>query len=223
MVDVTLMQLASNSPRRRELMALGSWRVQSCAPEVDESRQANEAPADYVRRLAGAKARAALPFSPSDAYIVAADTAVVDGAEVLGKPIHPEDAERMLRQLRGRTHQVFTGVTVIEVSSGTTLTDVCITDVPMRDYTDAEILSYVASGDPMDKAGAYGIQHAGFHPVRQMRGCFASVMGLPLCHVVRLMRRLRAALEPELPERCQSHLNYVCPVSAAILRGEPVG
>jgi MAF protein len=154
---------------------------------------------------------------------VAADTAVVDGAEVLGKPTHPEDARRMLRQLRGRTHQVFTGVSVTEVSSGTTLTDVCITEVPMRDYTDAEILSYLASGDPMDKAGAYGIQHPGFHPVQQMRGCFASVMGLPLCHVLRLMRQLGAAPQPELPERCQAHLNYACPVSAAILRGEPVG
>ena len=204
-------------------MALGSWRVEGCVPEVDEARRAGEAPADYVRRLAEAKARAALPYSPPDAYIVAADTAVVDGAEVLGKPIDPEDAQRMLRQLRGRTHQVYTGVTVVRVSSGEVLTDVCVTDVPMRNYSDGEILTYVASGDPMDKAGAYGIQHAGFHPVQEMRGCFASVMGLPLCHVLRLMMRLQAASQPDLPGRCQTHLNYACPVSAAILRGDPVG
>jgi MAF protein len=184
---------------------------------------AGEAPADYVRRLAKAKASAAVPNSPVNAYIVAADTAVVDGSQVLGKPVDPADAERMLRQLRGRTHQVYTGVTVVEVSSGRKLTDVCVTDVPMRDYSDAEIHSYVVSRDPMDKAGAYGIQHPGFHPVQDMRGCFASVMGLPLCHLLRLMMRLQAAHQPDLPGRCQTYLNYACPVSAAILRGEPVG
>jgi MAF protein len=197
--------------------------VGSCVPEVDEERLAGEAPADYVRRLAKAKASAAVPNSPVNAYIVAADTAVVDGSQVLGKPVDPADAERMLRQLRGRTHQVYTGVTVVEVSSGRKLTDVCVTDVPMRDYSDAEIHSYVVSRDPMDKAGAYGIQHPGFHPVQDMRGCFASVMGLPLCHLLRLMMRLQAAHQPDLPGRCQTYLNYACPVSAAILRGEPVG
>ena len=112
---------------------------------------------------------------------------------MLGKPADPDDAERMLRQLRGRTHQVYTGVAIMSGQSpGAVLTDVCITDVPMRDYSDAEIRAYVASGDPMDKAGAYGIQHAGFHPVQGMRGCFASVMGLPLCHVLRLLMRIQA-------------------------------
>ena len=83
----------------------------------------------------------------------------------------------------------------------------------MRDYSDARFDAYVASGDPMDKAGAYGIQHAGFHPVQEMRGCFASVMGLPLCHLLRLLMRIQAASQPDLPGRCQTHLNYACPVS----------
>ncbi len=217
------MQLASNSPRRRELMALGNWIVGSSVPEVDESRLAGESPADYVRRLASNKARAALPTSRAGACIVAADTAVVDGDQVLGKPSDSADAERMLRQLRGGIHQVHTGVAVLAAASGELLTDVCVTDVPMRDYSDAEIRSYVDSGDPMDKAGAYGIQHAGFHPVRHLRGCFASVMGLPLCHVLRLLMRTQTLPQPDLPKRCQAHLNYDCPVSDAILRGEPVG
>jgi septum formation protein len=221
--EVTLMQLASNSPRRRELMELGSWRVESCVPEVDETRVVGEAPADYVRRLAEAKARAAVPISPFGACIVAADTAVVDGTDVLGKPGDPAEAERMLRRLRGRTHQVYTGIAILIVASGDMQSEVCITDVPMRDYSEDEIRSYVASGDPMDKAGAYGIQNAGFHPVRQLHGCFASVMGLPLCHIVRMLRRVQAGSQPDLPERCQTYLNYACPVSSAILRGEMVG
>lgn len=204
-------------------MGLGNWRVQSCVPEVDETRTIGEPPADYVRRLAEAKARAAVAGSPVDACIVAADTAVVDGADVLGKPDDPAEAERMLRRLRGRTHQVYTGIAIILMASGAMQSEVCVTNVPMRDYSDDEIRSYVASGDPMDKAGAYGIQNAGFHPVRQLQGCFASVMGLPLCHLLRMLRRLQAGSQPELPEHCQTYLNYACPVSSAILRGEMVG
>jgi septum formation protein len=202
-------------------MALGNWIVSCCGPEVDETRLAGEAPADYVLRLAESKARAALKGSPTGAYIVAADTAVVDGASVLGKPVNTRDATFMLRRLRDRTHQVYTGVAALQARSERVVTDVCVTDVAMRDYSDAELKAYVASGDPLDKAGAYGIQHAAFHPVQDMAGCYASVMGLPLCHVLRLLARLQAAPQPELPARCQEHLNYVCPVSRAILHGQP--
>ncbi|MFH1183872.1 MAG: Maf family protein [Chloroflexota bacterium] len=223
MPEVAWIRLASNSPRRRELMALGNWIVSSCVPDLDESRSAGEAPAEYVLRLAEAKARAAVDGSPNSALIVAADTAVVDGENVLGKPANAADAAQMLRQLRRRTHRVFTGLAVLNPGSGQLVTDVCVTDVPMRDYSEAEIGAYVASGDPLDKAGAYGIQHADFHPVQDMAGCYASVMGLPLCHLLRLLTRLQAASQPDLPDRCQTYLNYACPVSSAILRGEPVG
>lgn len=217
------MRLASNSPRRRELMTLGNWVVSSWVPQVDETRSAGEAPADYVVRLAATKARAALADSSAETLIVAADTAVVDGEAVLGKPIDAADAQRMLKQLRGRAHRVYTGLAVLSPASRQMETDVCVTDVPMRDYQDREIRDYVASGDPLDKAGAYGIQHRDFRPVVDLRGCFASVMGLPLCHLLRLLARLPVAPQPELPSRCQRHLNYDCPVSDAILRGEPVG
>jgi MAF protein len=204
-------------------MALGSWIVSSRVPQVDETRLAGEAPADYVLRLAEAKVRAAVDDHDADSCVVAADTAVVDGESVLGKPADAADAVQMLRRLRGRKHQVYTGLAVMSARSGEVLTDVCVTDVPMRDYSDAEIDAYVASGDPLDKAGAYGIQHAGFHPVRTMSGCYASVMGMPLCHLLRLLARLQAAPQPELPRRCQSHLNYDCQVSGAILRGDLIG
>jgi MAF protein len=204
-------------------MALGNWIVSSCVPEVDESRLAGEAPADYVLRLAQDKARFAVSDAADGTLVVAADTAVVDGESVLGKPVDAADAVRMLRHLRGRVHQVYTGIAVLKAGTDRAQTDVCVTDVPMRNYSDAEIEAYVASDDPMDKAGGYGIQHAGFHPVETMTGCFASVMGMPLCHLLRLLDRIQAASQPGLPELCQAHLRYPCPVSNAILRGEPVG
>jgi len=204
-------------------MALGDWVVSSCAPEVDESRLAGEAPADYVLRLAEAKARTAVGDAADGAVVIAADTAVVDGESVLGKPVDAADAARMLRLLRGRVHQVYTGIAAMTAATHQCWTDVCVTDVPMRNYSDAEIEAYVASGDALDKAGAYGIQHAGFHPAERLAGCFASVMGMPLCHLLRLLDRMQLPSQHALPERCQSHLKYSCPVSSAILRGEPVG
>ena len=90
----------------------------------------------------------------------------------------------------------------------------------MRPYTDAEIEAYVRSGDPLDKAGAYAIQHPGFQPVESMSGCFASVMGLPLCHLLRLLGSLGLGTDPAVPARCQSYLRYDCPVSARILSGD---
>jgi len=104
---------------------------------------------------------------------------------------------------------------------GNLLTDVCVTDVPMRNYSDEEIHAYVATGDPLDKAGAYAIQHADFNPVIDMQGCYASVMGLPLCHVTRLLREMDIEPGADLPANCQSFLNYACPAFARILRGEP--
>ena len=204
-------------------MGLGDWTFTVSVSNVDESWRPGEHPSDYVLRLAEAKARAAEPAHGSADVIVAADTIVVDGEQLLGKPKDAADAVLMLRQLRGRTHKVYTGVAILNTGTGQLLKDLCITDVPMRDYTDVEIDRYVRSGDPLDKAGAYAIQHDQFHPVARMGGCFASVMGLPLCHLLRLFWKTGLAGSSEIPSRCQSYLDYACPVSDAILRGEPVG
>ncbi len=126
----------------------------------------------------------------------------------------------MLRQLRGRVHQVYTGIALLRLRDGNLLTDVCVTDVPMRTYRDEEIEAYVATGDPLDKAGAYAIQHANFQPVEIMKGCYASVMGLPLCHVTRLLRQMDVPPGADVPGKCQSFLNYECPVFAGILNGD---
>jgi septum formation protein len=236
-VNKSLLVLASTSPRRRELLKLGGWRFETRPADVDESQQPGEAPGAYVLRLAESKARTCAESAQADQIILAADTAVVDGEAtrqlpkpllgespaILGKPKDKAGAVEMLKALRGRSHQVYTGIAVLRLTDGRLVTDLCITEVPMRDYRDDEIEAYVATGDPLDKAGAYAIQHAGFHPVESMQGCYASVMGLPLCHLSRSLQRLDSAPHCDIAAACLSALGYACPISAAILRGEMVG
>ncbi len=190
---------------------------------VDESQRSGEAPDIYVLRLAESKARACAGTAHADLVILAADTAVADEKTILGKPKDMAEAVQMLHKLRGHTHQVYTGIAVLRLSDKVLVTDLCVTDVPMRDYTDSEIAAYVATGDPLDKAGAYAIQNTGFHPVESLHGCYASVMGLPLCHLTRSLRKLGIAPRTEIVEACQSSLKYACPISSAVLRGEMVG
>ena len=165
-----LLVLASNSPRRKDLIALAGLPFEILVANVDETPRANESPRNYVVRLAEEKARASFLRADASQVVLAADTTVVDADALLGKPADPSEAKRMLRQLRGRVHQVYTGIAALRVSDGHLVRDVCVTDVPMRDYSDAEIEAYVATGDPLDKAGAYAIQHAQFQPVASMAG-----------------------------------------------------
>lgn len=219
MINVATLVLASNSPRRRQLLALGNWKFDVIVSDVDETQLTGESPKEYVLRLAQAKALAVAGRSNFEAIIIGSDTSVIDGGEILGKPKDETEAERMLKQLRGKTHQVYTGVAVHRVSDSKTLTELCITDVPMRNYSDEEITAYIRTGDPLDKAGAYAIQHPDFQPVESMRGCYASVMGLPMCHVVRMLQQFGISPSAEVPMACQKLLNYACPVSGAILSG----
>jgi len=215
----TILVLASGSPRRRELLALGGWSFTVLPADVDESPLPGEAPGNCVLRLAGSKANAV--SSIPGGTVVAADTAVAIDGILLGKPRDQAQAAEMLRLLRGRRHQVHTGIAVRR--GDTLVTDLCTTSVPMRPYTDEEIEAYVATGDPLDKAGAYAIQHADFHPVESLGGCYASVMGLPLCHLVRTLRQVGVAPAADVPAACQAYLQYTCPISAAVLRGDAVG
>ena len=212
--------LASNSPRRQQLLALGGWSFSVLVADVDESQQPDEAPGGYVLRLAEIKARKSAESSDDDGVVIAADTAVVDGGEILGKPVDESDAVRMLERLRGHTHRVFTGLALLRVSDGRLLTDLTVTDVPMRTYSDEEIQNYVRTGDPLDKAGAYGIQHPGFQPVENLHGCFASVMGLPLCRLTYLLGEFGITSPSSAGARCQAVLQYDCQISSAVLRGE---
>lgn len=217
-MEKNILLLASNSPRRKQLLALGNWNFNIVVSDVDESQLADETPKDYVLRLAQAKALAVVEKAHPENIIIGSDTAVVDGDEILGKPKDEMDAVRMLKQLRGHTHQVFTGVAVYRVDGESMLTELCVTDVPMRNYSDDEIQAYVKTGDPLDKAGAYAIQHPDFQPVESMSGCYASVMGLPMCHVLRTLKKLDVYAMADVPLGCQTLLNYQCPVSNEILR-----
>jgi len=208
--------LASNSPRRRQLLGLAGWNFVVSVADVDESQLKNESPADYVLRLAEKKARAVK--ADADQLVLASDTTVVDGLDILGKPQDDAEAIAMLTRLRGRTHQVYTGVALLRISDDSLLTDLCVTDVPMRAYSDEEIRAYVATGDPLDKAGAYAIQHSEFRPVASMNGCYASVMGLPLCHVVRMVRKMGVQSNADVPANCQKLLEYDCPMYTSILK-----
>lgn len=210
--------LASNSPRRRQLLALAGWEFEINIAAVDESQRPNESPADYVLRLAETKARAIQ--AESEQIVLAADTTVVEGGDILGKPDNAVEAIAMLKRLRGHMHQVYTGVALLRLSDGLLQKELCITDVPMRDYSDEEIDTYVQTGDPLDKAGAYAIQHPGFRPVAGLSGCYASVMGLPMCHVILMMRKINIQPNTEFFAGCETLLEYQCSVSEAILRSE---
>ncbi len=189
------------------------------AVDIDEMVLPAEDPKEYVARLSRSKAEASAKENPWR-LILGADTTVADGNEILGKPLDRIDARRMLSQLRGRVHWVHTALTLIDGTNGRRVSELCSTPVEMRDYSDAEIETYLDTGDPMDKAGAYAIQHAGFHPVVNMAGCFASVIGLPLCHLVRGLRKLGYDGLDTVPVTCQQNLRYDCPVTQQILNGQ---
>jgi septum formation protein len=230
-MKVPLLVLASNSPRRRELMSLGGWEFEVQPANVDESRLAGETPEDYVLRLALTKAQACaasllaggMPAQYQNALILGADTSVVDGSSILGKPESAQQAVSMLQQLRGRSHQVFTGIALLPLAGGNTRQDLCVTDVPMRVYSDEQMEAYVATGDPLDKAGGYAIQHPWFNPVAGIGGCYASVMGLPLCHLARCLRGFNLTTQADIAAGCLSKYAYSCPISARVLSGEQVG
>lgn len=211
-----MLYLASNSPRRRELLKLGGWAFQLLPVEVDEHPEPGEQPAAYVHRLAEAKARVASRLVAEPGVVVAADTTVAccgpQGEDILGKPADANQAEAMLRRLRGRTHWVYTALALLPAGETEPLMDCCRSDVPMREYSDAEMRAYIASGDPWDKAGAYAIQHAGFHPVEELQGCYANVMGLPLCHLARNLGRLGMHPLADVARACQKELAYACKV-----------
>ena len=180
--------LASGSPRRRELLGRMGYEFQICSPDVDEHVSGHAR--DIVRTLAVRKARAAAERFDRG-VIIAADTLVsLDGAP-LGKPADADDARRMLRALSGREHEVFTGVCVIDAQTGMEEAQADRTGVRFRPLTDAEIDAYVATGEPMDKAGAYGIQGGAGKFVESLDGSYENVMGFPVRLVGEMLGRCR--------------------------------
>ena len=184
--------LASASPRRRELLGLFHIPFRVCAADIDEAMDDSKAPAREVARVSRAKALA-VPHGEAD-IVVAADTIVVCGGRVLGKPRSQAQARQMLRCLSGRSHQVMTGFTVL--AHGKVFTHTEVTDVCFRPLADREIDDYIASGEPMDKAGAYGIQGGAALFVERIDGDYYNVMGLPVCALWKTLEKAA----PELME-----------------------
>lgn len=182
--------LASQSPRRKELLGLFHIPFTVRAADIDETMDPEKAPYDEVARVSQLKAMA-VPRSDDD-VVIAADTIVVCGGKVLGKPHSQEEAKAMLRLLSGRDHQVMTGMTVLRGEIAQTVTEV--TDIHFRPLTDKQIDAYVASGEPMDKAGAYGIQGGAALFAEKLVGDYYNVMGLPVCR----LHTLLCTIAPEL-------------------------
>ena len=178
--------LASGSPRRQQLLDMLGIPYRVVVPDVDETYRVSEAPEAYVVRLARAKVGVVAAREPA-ALVLGADTSVVVRGEVLGKPASREEAALMLGKLAGRTHHVLTGVAL---ASGDRVEDALdVTDVTFRPFDGTTIADYVTTGEPMDKAGAYGVQGRGAALVEGIRGDFFSVMGLPLRLVLDLLER----------------------------------
>jgi septum formation protein len=211
--------LASQSPRRHELLRLLGLPFVGRVSAVAEDRREDELPVEYARRLSREKAGAVAASVDGGSLILACDTVVVDGEDVLGKPVDSAEAAAILKRLAGRDHHVYTAATLLDTADGRAMTELADSPVTMRPYTNREVADYVATGDPFDKAGAYAIQHEGFHPVERFTHCFANVMGLPLCHVTRMLRAFGVEPGADVPAACQAHIGYDCPVYEAILNG----
>ncbi len=182
--------LASGSPRRRELLTQLGLQFERLITHVEEQRQPEEAAEVYVRRLAADKARAGVAVAPQDLPVLGADTIVVLNGEVLEKPRDAAHAAEMLSKLSGQTHQVMTAVALADTQRE--LDCLVITDVTFRSIAAQEISLYIASGEPMDKAGAYGIQGLGGNFVRKINGSYHAVVGLPLVETNELLSHFQS-------------------------------
>jgi MAF protein len=211
--------LASQSPRRRELMQLLGFPFQVMVADADEDSITTPDPTRNVVQTARLKSKKIVEklnpaVFPPYTLILAADTTVAFAGEMLNKPANEQEARQMLRRLRDTQHEVHTGVVLFEPGSGGEWEGVSTAVVTMRPYTDVEIDAYVATGDPLDKAGAYAIQHPQFRPVAQLQGCYCNVMGLPICDLIRALAQF---LTPDVMAHIdftavqKAHLHYPCP------------
>lgn len=195
--------LASGSPRRRELLSQAGLVFTVAAADINEDLLPNEAAAAYVQRLAEEKAQAiwndhrSTDTSEDPLIVLGADTCVVCDGHILGKPKDSADARRMLELLSGRTHAVLTGLAA--VAADKTVRDVEITQVTFNQIANAEIAQYIASGEPLDKAGAYAIQGYAARWIPRIEGCYSNVVGLPIARTIALLAEVQAAPASDHP------------------------
>ncbi len=185
--------LASSSPRRRELLASIGLQFDVIPSNVPEQRDPNETPEEYVARLSREKARA-VAAQHGDRWVLAADTTVVLGEQLLEKPLDPRDAARMLAAIAGQTHVVFTGVTLHREKPPYADTHVAMSEVRMLPLAAEDIEWYVGTGEPLDKAGAYAAQGIGAMFIESIHGSYTNVVGLPLALLFQMLRK--AGIDP---------------------------
>ena len=200
--------LASASPRRHQFMRALGLPFNIHTADIDETPHPQEAPSDLVRRLSREKAQAVAKEHPQ-ALVIAADTIVVLDGEILGKPLSPAHAKETLIRLRNRKHLVYSAITLTGPKDTVEYTALNQSVVKMRSYTNAQIDAYIATGDPMDKAGAYAIQHPDFAPVARLSGCYASVMGFPLADLADALAVYGIAIE-SVGRRCAGVTGQIC-------------
>lgn len=183
--------LASGSPRRRELLTQVGITFEVISSDAEETITETD-PAKVVEQLSYRKALDVSEQQDRDCLVIGADTVVAAGEQILGKPSNEEEAASMLRQLQGRTHSVYTGVTLVKKEAGERFVQTFheVTEVDVIPMTEEEILAYIATKEPMDKAGAYGIQGAFAAYIKGITGDYYNVVGLPVCQVVQRMKAL---------------------------------
>ena len=208
--------LASASPRRRALLSDLGIEFRIAPSNIPEDPEPGETPERMVRRLSREKALAVAEQESADSgYYVAADSTVVLNGESIAKPADEAEARRMLTRLRGTSHHVTTGITVYDAATRRCVTEAHTADVLMRDFTDAEMEQSIASGTPMDKAGAYAIQDDEFRPASLQRGCYSNVMGLPACRVVEILAELGCNLPDWTNMVVPPGCTLTCPFNSA--------
>ena len=189
-ISVFRLILASNSPRRRELLRNAGFQFDVRPSGIEENRLPGESPEDFARRLARDKARDVARKSAPGSLVLGADTVVAINGEILEKPVDAADAARMLRMLSGQTHRVITGVCLVRVPEAVLAWTHETTLVTFRNLTEEEIGSYIESGEPFDKAGGYAIQGLASRFVPRIEGCYFNVVGLPIPLVYEILRSI---------------------------------
>ncbi len=187
--DENAIVLASESTRRVDILRTLGVSFSIMPPGIDERRKPYESPKDYVLRIAYEKARKVGDLFP-DKWIIGADTIVVHKGKVLGKPKADEDAVAMLKRLRANWHKVFTGYCILNASKQIVYQDVAETKVFIKDLTDDEIAKYVGTSEPFDKAGSYAVQGRGGYMVKEIKGSYTNVVGLPICEITEALLSL---------------------------------
>lgn len=207
--------LASQSPRRQELLQLLGYPFKAIPADADEDSVDVSDPALNVQQTAVLKAdiiTQKYQSHPSNREIlIAADTTVALGDQMLNKPEDEAAAAAMLTALRNKKHEVFTGYIIRDLESGQELVGVSTAVVTMRPYSQQEIADYIATSDPMDKAGAYAIQHPQFNPVAELSGCYLNVMGLPVCDLILALQRFGLSPNFVCSDLHHAHQQYPCP------------